>query len=84
MAGRAGRAGQGTLGESVLVCKPSDLQRALGVMTNPMVPLVSCLQEDKQGLQRLILVGGERGDWLMRAVGAVGRKWGGMGGGWCV
>jgi len=43
MVGRAGRKGVDTKGESVLVCKPNEKQKALCLMTSLLKPVYSCL-----------------------------------------
>ena len=43
MVGRAGRKGVDTLGESILVCKPAEKQKALGLMSSILKPVYSCL-----------------------------------------
>ncbi|CAD7955437.1 unnamed protein product, partial [Amoebophrya sp. A25] len=50
MSGRAGRKGQGTIGESVVLC---DTQKGLSLMNTKILPLESVL--DQGGLRRLIL-----------------------------
>ena len=51
MAGRAGRAGQGVCGESVILCK--NAKEGLKLMNEPLPPMKSVL--DEGGLRRLIL-----------------------------
>ncbi|KAF5948402.1 hypothetical protein HYC85_014359 [Camellia sinensis] len=51
MAGRASRTGIDTKGESVLLCKPEDAKRIMGILNDSCPPLHSCLSEDKNGIQ---------------------------------
>ncbi|GAA0144171.1 DNA-directed DNA polymerase [Lithospermum erythrorhizon] len=55
MAGRAGRTGIDTKGESVLICKPEEAKRILGLLNDACPPLHSCLSEDKNGMTHAIL-----------------------------
>ncbi|XP_057957397.1 helicase and polymerase-containing protein TEBICHI isoform X2 [Malania oleifera] len=55
MAGRAGRTGIDTKGESVLVCKPEELKRIIGLLNESCPLLLSCLSEDKNGMTHAIL-----------------------------
>ncbi|CAM6130031.1 unnamed protein product [Calypogeia fissa] len=55
MAGRAGRAGIDTKGESVLLCKPEEVKRMLSVLSEGCQPLQSCLIEEKSGMMRALL-----------------------------
>ena len=43
MVGRAGRKGVDTQGESILICKPNEKQKALTLMTSLLKPVYSCL-----------------------------------------
>ena len=43
MVGRAGRKGVDTEGESILICKPQEKQKALALMTSLLKPVYSCL-----------------------------------------
>jgi DNA polymerase theta len=43
MVGRAGRKGVDTLGESVLICKPSEKQKAVKLVLGSLKPIRSCL-----------------------------------------
>ncbi|XP_028094600.1 helicase and polymerase-containing protein TEBICHI-like isoform X2 [Camellia sinensis] len=55
MAGRASRTGIDTKGESVLLCKPEDVKRIMGILNDSCPPLHSCLSEDKNGMTHAIL-----------------------------
>ncbi|CAI8605756.1 unnamed protein product [Vicia faba] len=55
MAGRAGRTGIDTKGESVLICKPDELKRIMGLLNESCPPLHSCLSEDLNGMTHAIL-----------------------------
>ena len=43
MAGRAGRKGVDSEGESILVCKPSEKQKGLRLLKSHLEPVYSCL-----------------------------------------
>ncbi|XP_059460849.1 helicase and polymerase-containing protein TEBICHI isoform X2 [Corylus avellana] len=55
MAGRAGRTGIDTQGESVLICKPEEIKRIMGLLNESCPPLHSCLSEDINGMTHAIL-----------------------------
>ncbi|XP_070597995.1 DNA polymerase theta isoform X2 [Erythrolamprus reginae] len=48
MAGRAGRKGVDTIGESILVCKPSEKSKGITLLHGDMEPLCSCLLSLKE------------------------------------
>eukprot|EP00927_Polykrikos_kofoidii_P021323 TRINITY_DN20209_c0_g1_i2.p1 TRINITY_DN20209_c0_g1~~TRINITY_DN20209_c0_g1_i2.p1 ORF type:complete len:1747 (-),score=230.84 TRINITY_DN20209_c0_g1_i2:568-5808(-) len=55
MAGRAGRAGHGQVGESMLIAPPREKQRALELIRQTLPEVRSQLDGARQGLQRLLL-----------------------------
>ncbi|KAG5110561.1 hypothetical protein AAZX31_14G127200 [Glycine max] len=55
MAGRAGRTGIDTKGESILICKPEELKKVSGLLNESCPPLHSCLSEDMNGMTHAIL-----------------------------
>ncbi|KAJ9595838.1 hypothetical protein L9F63_012993, partial [Diploptera punctata] len=56
MIGRAGRAGFGEKGESILVCKPSELTKVGNLLMSSMDEVISSLHlNDGRGLQSLLL-----------------------------
>ncbi|CAN0907001.1 Helicase and polymerase-containing protein TEBICHI [Linum grandiflorum] len=55
MAGRAGRTGIDTKGESVLICKADELKRIMELLNESCPPLQSCLSEEKNGMTHAIL-----------------------------
>ncbi|KAI9097672.1 hypothetical protein K1719_025443 [Acacia pycnantha] len=55
MAGRAGRTGIDTKGESVLICKSEEIKKVMGLLNESCAPLHSCLSEDINGMTHAIL-----------------------------
>ncbi|XP_068756266.1 DNA polymerase theta-like [Montipora capricornis] len=57
MAGRAGRKGVDALGESVLICKPAERQRATSLLNSQLKAVQSCLlgKDDNGGIKRALL-----------------------------
>ncbi|XP_011871560.1 PREDICTED: helicase POLQ-like [Vollenhovia emeryi] len=56
MIGRAGRAGMGVLGESILICKKSEISKVKDLLTSQMDDSLSSLHtENDRGLNNLIL-----------------------------
>ncbi|KAI3468240.1 hypothetical protein Pfo_024903 [Paulownia fortunei] len=55
MAGRAGRTGIDTKGESVIICKPEETKKILALLNDSCPPLYSCLSEDRNGMTHAIL-----------------------------
>eukprot|EP00928_Gymnodinium_smaydae_P031152 TRINITY_DN22959_c0_g2_i1.p1 TRINITY_DN22959_c0_g2~~TRINITY_DN22959_c0_g2_i1.p1 ORF type:complete len:2231 (+),score=367.58 TRINITY_DN22959_c0_g2_i1:34-6693(+) len=55
MAGRAGRAGQGVLGESVLIAPAKAKRQAFELVAQQLPKVSSCLRSEERGLKRLLL-----------------------------
>ncbi|CAK0869517.1 unnamed protein product [Prorocentrum cordatum] len=55
MAGRAGRAGQGTFGEAVLIAPGRMRQQVQELVAQALPRVASCLRSESRGLQRLLL-----------------------------
>lgn len=55
MAGRAGRTGIDTKGESILICKPEEIKKVTGLLNESCASLHSCLSEDINGMTHAIL-----------------------------
>jgi replicative superfamily II helicase len=55
MAGRAGRTGQGSLGESVLIASANQLPQVIELIGKCLPPVTSCLRNEVRGLKRLLL-----------------------------
>ncbi|QCD99446.1 helicase and polymerase-containing protein TEBICHI isoform X1 [Vigna unguiculata] len=55
MAGRAGRTGIDTKGESILICKPEEVKKVTALLNKSCPPLHSCLSEDMNGMTHAIL-----------------------------
>ncbi len=55
MSGRAGRKGHDKLGESVILCKPSEQAAVTELLHSTLSPLESCLTEAKRGMARPLM-----------------------------
>eukprot|EP00434_Breviolum_minutum_P035670 symbB.v1.2.031581.t1/scaffold3682.1/size52094/4 len=55
MAGRAGRAGQGTVGESILISPANTKRQVMALVQQQLPQVASCLRNELRGLKRLLL-----------------------------
>ncbi|PKU62051.1 helicase and polymerase-containing protein TEBICHI isoform X1 [Dendrobium catenatum] len=55
MAGRAGRTGIDTKGESILICKHDETKKVSAILNDSCPPLQSCLSEEKNGMTHAIM-----------------------------
>ena len=55
MAGRAGRAGQGTVGESMIIAPAAAMVQVMGLVNQSLAKVESCLRNEQRGLKRLLL-----------------------------
>lgn len=57
MVGRAGRKGVDTIGESILICKPSERARVVSLLSSAPTPVQSCLGRAPTSLSKEKMVG---------------------------
>ncbi|KAJ1551192.1 hypothetical protein HK096_002610, partial [Nowakowskiella sp. JEL0078] len=55
MKGRAGRKGQDTVGESILLCTEREAQMVKSLVQSDLEPVISCLTADQKGMKRALL-----------------------------
>ncbi|KAJ3127313.1 hypothetical protein HK098_006492 [Nowakowskiella sp. JEL0407] len=55
MKGRAGRKGQDTMGESILICQEKDAKFVRELVESELEPVLSCLTADRKGMKRALL-----------------------------
>jgi DNA polymerase theta len=55
MAGRAGRMGKDSFGESVLMAKPSEKDKIAALLQTNLPPLLTCLTEQRRGMVRALM-----------------------------